>query len=174
VEKGERKGTEAFPSFFDDMERAESITALTALVERILPEEPGYFLVRILLKPGDNIKVYLDADQGVTIEKCVAFNRKLYRMIVEEGLFADGAFGLEVSSPGVDEPLRLHRQYLKNIGRQVLVERSEGPSLTGRLTHVTEDGIVMETITGKGRQQVAQTHAVLFADIRSATVQVVF
>lgn len=174
MEKDERKGTEAFPSFFDDMERTESIAALTALVERILPEEPGYFLVHLALRPGDNIKVYLDADTGVTIEKCVALNRKLYRLIVEEGLFADGAFALEVSSPGVDEPLRLHRQYRKNIGRQLLVERTEGPALTGRLTAVTEDGIALETVTGKGSRQAVQTHALLFADIRSATVQVEF
>jgi ribosome maturation factor RimP len=156
------------------MERQETIQAVTQRVEELLQDQPGYFLVRVLLKPVDNLKVYLDADQGVSIEKCVSFNRKLYRMLVEQGVFADGAFSLEVSSPGVDEPLHMHRQYLKNKGRQVEVVRTEGGTLVGRLTEVTEDGIAVETVTGKGRNQVTQTHTVLFPDIRSTTVQVTF
>lgn len=174
VEQDERKGTGTFPSFFPKMDRQECIQAVTALVEELLTGEPGYFLVQVVLKPVDNIKVYLDADQGVSIDKCVSFNRKLYRSIVEQGIFAEGAFSLEVSSPGVDEPLRMHRQYLKNMGRQVEVVRTEGPTLTGRLTEVTEDGIAVETVSGKGRKQVVQTHTVLFPEIRKTTVQAMF
>lgn len=174
LEQDAGKGTETFPSFFPKMDRQESIQAVTAHVEELLAAEPGYFLVQVQVKPVDNLKVYIDADQGVTIEKCVRFNRKLYRMLVEKEVFADGAFSLEVSSPGVDEPLRMHRQYLKNKGRQVEVVRTEGPALVGRLTEVTEDGIIVETVTGKGRKQVTQTHTVLFPDIRTTTVQVTF
>ena len=49
-------------------------------------------------------------------------------------------FHLEVSSPGLDEPLKLHRQYLKNIGRKVEVLLKDGRKIEGKLLEVNETG----------------------------------
>src|SRR5579871_4782470 len=105
----------------------ETISAVESLVQTILAGEEGYFLVEVRIKPTNNVKVYVDGDQGISIEKCVQYNRALYKKIDESGLFPAGDFSLEVSSPGLDEPLKLPRQYRKNIGRQVGRGRQEGP-----------------------------------------------
>ena len=84
------------------------------------------FLVELKVSPGNNLKVFLDADKGVTIDTCISINRALYKKIEEDDLFPNGDFSLEVSSPGVDEPLKLHRQYKKNIGRNVEVVMNDG------------------------------------------------
>ena len=83
------------------------------MIEEILREEPVYFLVDLRIKPINNIKVFLDGDSGITIEKCVQVNRKLYRMLEEAAFFPAGDFSLEVSSAGLDEPLKSLRQYKK-------------------------------------------------------------
>ena len=57
------------------------------MVMAMLADQPAYFLVEMKIKPTNNIKVYLDGDQGITIEKCITFNRALYKKIEEAGLF---------------------------------------------------------------------------------------
>jgi len=94
-----------------------TIGHIEQLVDGILAEEPEYFRVQVKIKPTNNIKVYIDGDNGITIEKCVRFNRRLYKLIEESTIFPEGDFSLELSSPGVDEPLKMKRQYAKNIGR---------------------------------------------------------
>lgn len=157
-----------------DMTKEPQIKALEALLEPMMTEDPAYFLVEISIKPVNNIKVYLDADNGVIIERCVAYNRKLYKAIVETGLLPDGEFSLEVSSPGIDEPLKNIRQYRKNIGRIIELIQVEGPVLTGRMTEVTDDAVTVETEEGKGKKKTTQTHVVLFTNIKTTTVQIVF
>ena len=157
-----------------DMTKEAQIQAVEALLSALLTENEDYFLVEVSIKPVNNIKVYLDADSGVIIERCVAYNRKLYKAIVESGLFPDGEFSLEVSSPGVDEPLRSIRQYRKNIGRTVEVVQVEGPVINGKLTEATEDAVTLEVEEGKGRKKTTTTHVVLYTNIKTTTVQIVF
>lgn len=96
------------------------------MLNSVLAEEPEYFPVSVRIKPTNNIKVFIDGDNGITIEKCVRFNRALYKLIEESGMYPEGEFSLEVSSPGIDEPLKLHRQYTRNIGRDVEISFTDG------------------------------------------------
>ena len=98
------------------------IKALEEKVAALIADEAGFFLVEIRIKPTNNVKVFLDGDQGISIEKLVALNRKLYKDLEESSFFPGGDFSLEVSSPGLDEPLKLFRQYRKNLGRPVDVQ----------------------------------------------------
>jgi ribosome maturation factor RimP len=116
----------------------------------------------------------LDGDQGVTIEKCISWNRALYKKIEEENLFPNGDFSLEVSSPGVDEPLKLFRQYKKNIGRTVEVILKEGNKVTGKMIDVTEDAITVEETKGKNKKKEVVQHVFLFDQIKSTKIQTVF
>ena len=88
--------------------------------------------------------MYLDADSGFSIDKSVAIHRKLYAGIESTGIFGSEDFSLEVSSPGVDEPLSQHRQYKKNIGRILLVSLVDDSEKTGKLTAVTDESITIE------------------------------
>src|SRR5271170_3834353 len=156
------------------------IQALEAMINHLMVNEPGYFLVEIKIKPVNNIKVFLDGDSGISIEKCVQYNRALYKQIEETNFFNGADFSLEVSSPGLDEPLRLLRQYKKNVGRLVEVQLLDGSIRIGRLVEVTEDGLVVEENKGKkgpGHQGIRKPDlvnlAVSFNNIKTTKIQVV-
>ena len=140
----------------------------------MLVNDPAYFLVEIKVKPTNNVKLFLDGDQGVTIEKCISWNRALYKKIEEENLFPNGDFSLEVSSPGVDEPLKLFRQYKKNIGRTVEVILKDGIKVAGKLLEVSEQAITVEETKGKNKKKEVLQHSFLFDQIKSTKIQTVF
>jgi len=137
-----------------------------------LLEDGDIFLVNIRIKPTNNIKVFLDADSGLAIGRCATINRKLYHAVEDAALYPDGNFSLEVSSPGVDEPLLSMRQLKKNIGRTVEVTRLEGDPMTGLLKEVDEDKLV---ITTKGTKKVPpQDLEIPLASIKTTIVQTTF
>jgi ribosome maturation factor RimP len=150
------------------------IEQIENLVATLLADEPEYFCVLIKIKPTNNIKVYMDGDKGLPIEKCVSFNRKLYKMLEEAGFYPEGDFSLEVSSPGIDEPLKQHRQYTKNIGREVEVVFTDGTKKEGKLLQVAEADIIIEHTEGKGKKAVTQQLVIPFSNIKTTTVQIKF
>lgn len=144
------------------------------LANSLLSADSSIFLVRVHIRPINNISVYVDGDQGVTIDKCVKLNRALYKQIVEEGVCPDGEFALEVSSPGVDEPLLLDRQYTKNIGRVVEVTDNEGKLIEGKLLNVYPEEIEIEEEKGKGKKKEVVKHLIPFSTIQSTVVKIIF
>jgi ribosome maturation factor RimP len=132
------------------------------------------FLVEIKISPANDIKVFLDADDGITIEKCASINKALYKYIEESELFPDGNFSLEVSSSGIDEPLKLFRQYKKNIGRKVEVVMNDGARTEGKLLSVTGDEIVIEEKTGKANKTTIKAITILFNQIKHTKVLITF
>ena len=147
------------------------IQAIELKVGKLLENEPGYFLVEISFKPTNIIKVFVDADQGATIDKLVYLNRALYKQI-EETMFPNGDFSIEVSSPGLDEPLKLYRQYVKNIGRLVEVIEKDGVKRDGKLISTSENEIVIEVETGKSKKKEIVHHTISFENIKSTKVQI--
>lgn len=156
------------------MNSNEMLNKVEAFVHQILEGFPEVFLVQVKHKPTNNFKVYIDTDEGITIETCIKINRLLYKAIEEAALFDEGDFSLEVSSPGVGEPILLHRQYRKNMGRFLLVQKLDGAQLEGKLSETTEDGILLETTVGKGKKAEVILHSILFSDIKKATVEIKF
>lgn len=130
------------------------------------------FIVNVKIKPTNNIKLYLDADGGLSVGKSAEINRKLYKLIEAEAMFPDGDFSLEVSSPGVDEPLLSDRQYKKNIGRTVLITPAEGKDILGLLKEVQEDKLVLEVKVPKKKETTVVE--VPLADIKKTVVQITF
>ncbi len=155
------------------MNEESQVRIIEKRITDLLKEEPGYFIVEISIKPINNIKVFIDADQGATIDRLTKLNKALYKW-TEESLFPDGNFSLEVSSPGLDEPIKLHRQYVKNIGRFVEVLDSEGNNREGKLLNATEAEIVIEEIKGKGKKKETIEHRIPFERIKSTKIQIKF
>jgi ribosome maturation factor RimP len=150
------------------------IQQIEALIGQILADEPTYFLVSVKIKPANNIKVFFDGDEGISIEKCVKFNRALYKMIEEKAWYPEGDFSLEISSPGIDEPLILERQYFRNVGRDLEIIFTDGTTKTGTLMAVTAEDILIQTTEGKGKKAVTQQLLVPFNNIKTTTVQIKF
>lgn len=169
--KKQWKGTVAFPSSFI-MTQDTQIQAVEKLIGPLLDED--IFLVSIKIKPTNNFKIYLDADSGLGIEKCIKINRALYKIMEEMGMYPDGDFSLEVSSPGLDEPLKLMRQYKKNVGRNVEVITNQEKKAEGKLTGVTEDRITIEYTEGKGKKAEIKTEEIYFNNIKQTRVQIKF
>ncbi|HQX72809.1 MAG TPA: ribosome maturation factor [Chitinophagaceae bacterium] len=150
------------------------IQAIEQRVKALISAEPELFLVEIRIKPTNNIKVYIDGNHGVSVDRLVQYNRKLYKQLEEEGMFPEGDFSLELSSPGLDEPLKLHRQYLKNIGRYVEVTGKEGKRVEGKLISATDTEIVVEEVKGKGKKMETVQHTISFDDIKTTKIQIKF
>lgn len=150
------------------------ISALEAMVNQVIGGLPEYFLVSLRIKPTNNVKVYLDGDNGISIDTCVQVNRRLYTLIDESGLFPAGEFSLEVSSPGVDEPLKFKRQYPRNIGREVTITFQDQQTKSGTLLAVTGDDILLEQTTGKGKKKETHQELIPFDKIASTVVQIKF
>ncbi len=168
------KGTKSFPSSFLTMEVNELKDRIYTLIEPLLQEDPSYFLVHVKVKPGHIIRVYIDGDQGLPIKQCTSFNRRLYKAIEEAAWFPEGDFALEVSSPGVDEPLVLNRQYVKNIGRNVEVVLNDETVYVGNLKEVTDKDILIEWTAGKGKKATQEQLLIPFDNIKSTIVQIQF
>ncbi|HWK06255.1 MAG TPA: hypothetical protein VNS58_21595 [Puia sp.] len=152
----------------------ETVKTVEGMMQALMAGESLYFLVEVRIKPTNNIKVFLDGDQGISIEKCVQYNRALYKQLEESGLFPGDDFSLEVSSPGLDEPLKSLRQYKKNIGRLVEILLQDGSKKEGRLVEVSEDGIIVEETKGKNKKKEVISHAFLYDNIKTTKIQVVF
>ena len=161
----------AFPSSFI-MTQETQIQAVEKLIKPLLNDD--IFLVSIKIKPTNNFKIYLDADSGLGIEKCIKINRALYKIMEEMGMYPDGDFSLEVSSPGLDEPLKLLRQYKKNVGREVEVITNDEVKKEGKLTEATEEKITIEYTQGKGKKAVLKADEIFFTDIKQTKVQIKF
>jgi ribosome maturation factor RimP len=165
--------------FFYFQKRMITMTTSTELEKieefvKSLIEKPGnLFLVEIKSAPGNKITVLLDGDQGITIDDCTRVSKALYKFIEETGLLGD-KFSLEVSSPGVDKPLKLLRQYNKNIGRKVEVVLQDGTRQEGILAGVTETEITLEEKTGKGSKTIIKTITILFNQIKHTKVLITF
>jgi len=161
--------------FFYYHESMSTETNLDTVKRLLLPLlTDDIFLVDIKVKPTNNIKIYLDADSGLGIEKCIKINRALYRQMEEMAIYPEGDFSLEVSSPGIDEPLKLHRQYVKNIGRFVELTMNDDSKKEGKLLEANEDSLVIEFTEGKGKKAVTQQLPVALNDIKQTKVQVKF
>ena len=158
------------PSFFT-MQIAEQIIEWS---KEVL--EPEVFVVEIEHKnAGGKLMVFLDSDGPLTIEQCRKFG-KFLSLKLDEVDFGLIPYTLEVSSPGVDRPLVLPRQYQKHIGRElkiVLIEKSE---LIGRLVSVEELGITLQLKDKKKAYNVVEptVKVIGYGDIESAVVQVSF
>lgn len=154
------------------MSRENQIEIVQKLLQPLLVED--IFLVEINIKPTNNIKIYLDADGGLGIEKCIKINRALYKIMEEMSIYPDGDFSLEVSSPGIEEPLKLHRQYVKNVGRDIKVLMKDDSQKTGKLIAVDNDELTIEFVEGKNKKAVVQHVKLLLSETKETTVLIKF
>jgi len=138
----------------------------------LIDPDPENFLVEVKIRPGNNIKVFVDADRGISIDKLAQYNRSLYRQIEESGLFPNNDFSLEISSPGLDEPLKLRRQYLKNIGRYVEIILKSGIKTEGKLISATDKEILIEEEKGNKKKKEIIEHSLLYDDIKTTKIQI--
>jgi ribosome maturation factor RimP len=156
------------------------------IVDTISATQPEAFIVDITLVRGRQslLGVKVDTDTGISLSECSELSRKIGAAL-EERPDMDFSYLLEVSSPGVGYPLKLHRQYVKEQGRHLQVATHDGEQLRGLLKAVDEEAIELELILKKTskRKRKADRAAgieppdpirkVAFEDIKEAKVIIV-
>ncbi|MEL0026417.1 MAG: ribosome assembly cofactor RimP [Schleiferiaceae bacterium] len=126
------------------------------------------FLVDVELKPNNVIVVYADSDAGLSIDQIKMINRK-----IEAELDRDVEdFNLTVSSPDLNKPLKIWRQYKKNVGRTLKVKFQDRQA-EGDLVEVSEEDITL-SIPGTKKKDPATALTIPFADITEAKVGIKF
>jgi ribosome maturation factor RimP len=136
---------------------------------------PGQFIIDIVVssKAGPKkVLVIIDGDQGVNIDDCAELSRQLSKALDDLGFITDN-YMLEVSTPGLDQPLALKRQYIKNIGRKLKLKLHD-KTVEGRLSEVNEDKVTLTHEIGFGKKMETQTLVIPFSEIEKAFVLVSF
>ena len=126
------------------------------------------FLVNLKITPDNRIFVDIDGDNGVTIDDCIELSRAIEGQLDRE----EEDFELNVSSAGADMPLKLTRQYRKNVGRELEVVMMDGEKAEGTLEDASDEGIVLRTKSTK--KQAPETLHLAYRDIKSARVAIKF
>lgn len=135
------------------------------------------FLVDFELPSPTRLEVFIDCDSGMTFEKCRKISRYLEAAIEEENWFGE-KYTLDVSSPGLSRPLKLKRQYHKNIGRGLNVTLEDGSVKNGKLLKVEDGAITIEEIVivkegKKKKKQEVQTE-LPFSRIKKSLIEISF
>ncbi|MEU8223167.1 ribosome maturation factor RimP [Kribbella sp. NPDC048915] len=112
------------------------------------------------------LRVLVDRDGGVSLDDVAEVTRAISKALDTDDIMGDGAYTLEVSSPGVDRPLTLPRHWRRNAGRLVAVTLTAGGKVTGRIKSVSDEAAELD-VNGT-RQRVA------YADVAKAKVQIEF
>lgn len=171
VNGGDRKS----PSIFFGSIEMITEKQIKQLVEEKI-EGTGNYLVEIRVRPGNKIHILLDNDNNLSINDCVEVSRYVEHQLDRE----TEDFELEVSSPGLDQPLRILRQYKKYLGKQVEVLTAEGTKIAGELKAAGDEGIVVETrakekVEGKKSKQLVVTeHKLPFSQVKETKIVISF
>ena len=150
-------------------------TKVEGILDEVLQERKNLFLIDFVVTPDHIIKIVLDGDQGVNLRDCIDVSRA-----IEGSLDRDEVdFSLEVTSAGATAPLKVPRQYMKNVGRKLSVRTPE-KKYEGNLTDANSDTITLEWKSrepkpvGKGKVTIQNKKDIPIAEIEEAKVVLKF
>ena len=145
------------------------------LVEEALNENQELFLIELNILPDNKITVVVDGDTGITIKECIRISRHIEHNLDRE----EYDFALDVTSPGLSEPLLNIRQYKKNLGRTLKI-KTDSETYEGKLTRVDDKEIEIEWKVrepkpiGKGKVTVLKKETLPFEIIKQTKVKLIF
>ena len=136
---------------------------------------PSLFLIEVVISSRNvgKISVIIDGDAGVTIDDCTRISRELSAKL-DELNFGTDRYVFEVSTPGLDHPLKLKRQFQKNVGRGLKVHRKDKSIEHGKLDTVDDEKIGLKQEVKEGKIITAKQVLIPFEDIEKAFVMVSF
>ena len=98
-----------------------------------------------------HIRLLVDRIGGITIEQCAQVNHALGRLLEPAGM-VDDSYTIEVSSPGLDRPLRTKRDFERSVGERIRVVTAEPEGRTqevvGMVLAVQEQAVVLKIASG--------------------------
>jgi ribosome maturation factor RimP len=156
------------------------VKTISKMAEEFVEGTPS-FVVDVKVAAGNVIRISLDNDGSTSIENCMALSRHIEGFLDRE----EDDFSLDVGSPGLDQPLKVVRQFKKIIGKQVIVLPKLGKKIEGELIKIDEEegemsGLVLKTqekkrIEGrKAKQWVEEEHQFDACDLEWTKVKISF
>lgn len=137
-------------------------------LSEIISDQPDLFVVKVSLsgQRGNQIlRVAMDGDEGIAIEKCASISRQLAIWIEDNELITD-KFRLEVSSAGLETPLTMERQFVKNIGRKLKVTKVGGEEIEGELVSADKENLILKVNE--------QEENIAFKEIKKSVIMISF
>lgn len=150
-------------------------TKVKDLVEEALVLNESLFLVDLVISANNKIQITVDGDDGVPLSECIRISKTVDNNFDRE----EEDFSLEVTTPDISHPLKLKRQYVKNINRILKVKLAE-EEVEGTLVNADDDKIILSwkarepKLIGKGKVTVTKTVTIAYKDIKEAKVKIVF
>ena len=160
------------PLFIKNMTFKEQVYNL--VVEELL-EKPSVFLIDLIISDNFKISITLDDDNGVVLQDCIDISRAIENKLDRE----EQDFSLEVASVGVGSPLKFFRQYIKNVGRTLIVKLAT-ETIEAELVEANDNFIILSWKArepkkiGKGKETVQKRQEILYTEIKEAIVTVTF
>lgn len=145
------------------------------LLTQVLLEKPSIFLIDLTITDAFKIIVNIDGDNGVVLQDCIDISRAIESNLDRE----EQDFSLEVASVGVGSPLKMIRQYKKNVGRTLIV-KLETQTIEAELVEANDNFIILSwkarepKKVGKGKETVQKRQEIPYAEIKEAIVTVTF
>ena len=146
------------------------------LLEAVLAEREHLFLIDLSINEANKISVVLDGDFGVNLQDCIDVSRAIENNLDRE----EQDFSIEVASAGVSSPLKLVRQFKKNIGRTLKVKTIASEEVEAKLTSADDEKITLEWQArepkkiGKGKETVEKKLELPYENIKEAIVIISF
>lgn len=151
-------------------------TKVEQLIQDFLNTREDLYLVDLKISAGNDVVVILDGDTSLSLQDCLDASRAIEFNLDRESV----DFSLQVMSAGLSEPLKLPRQYRKNIGRSLEVITNEDEKVEGELLSADEEKITLmlryrrPKLVGKGKEDVEEERVIHYADIKKALVIINF
>ena len=146
------------------------------LVHEFLETRKDLYLVDLKISAGDDVTVILDGDEGLSLQDCLDASRAIEFNLDRE----EHDFSLQVMSPGLSEPLKLPRQFKKNMGREIEVLLNSDEKIQGEVVAVDDEKVTLvlryrrPKLIGKGKEDVVENKEIPYADIKKALVVIKF
>ena len=160
------------PSFYTTMAFRDKVLEI---LEEDLKEKPSLFLVDLTVTETFKVIITLDGDNGVNLQDCIEISRVIENNIDRE----EQDYALEVASAGVSTPLKMVRQYRKNIGRNLKI-KTAAETIEAKLEAVTDESITLSWTArepkkiGKGKETVEHNRKIPYSEIKEAIVTIIF
>jgi len=146
------------------------------LVKVAIEENSELFLIDLQFLADNKIFVEIDGDNGVSLDECIRVSRGVEHNLDRE----EEDFSLEVTTPDIAQPIKVTRQYIKNINRVLTIRLKDNTRVEGMLKSVSEGGIELEWKArepkpiGKGKITVIKKATISVGDIAEAKVKIIF
>ena len=142
------------------------------ILSEILENYKSLFLIELTFGSNNDVKVFLDGDKGVTLKDCASINSDIKKKINQDEI----NYSVEIGSCGIDFPLKLVRQFKKNIFRKIEITDLDGLKHIGTLTKVSKTSFEINwkerqaKKIGKGKTTVALSKNFNYGEYKKAQI----